>query len=285
MSRSATLASNMLAAMRRTWFFTSRVAIFAAPAPRVAERDPPVDIVLNGVLSLDPHSMRTSWSGTPISSATTCAIVVSWPCPWLTCHVWITMSPVGSMRAQAVSPGRSKPSDLANSGGPGAISMNVAEPEPEVAALGQRGSLAFTEGRHIEFLDGLVETFPHGHTDHRHSVEHDHRLVGRGHKIAAADLDRVNADHLGDLVEEPLTHHGLDCPWRPIGNIGRLIGHHHASLKLVGLDPHGIGQQRSHDAGEHRRRERQHRIGPDVDGHALPEVPARGRRHRLRRQL
>jgi len=44
---------------------TRAVAILAAPAPMVAEREPPVDMVLNGVLSLDPQSMRTRPTARP----------------------------------------------------------------------------------------------------------------------------------------------------------------------------------------------------------------------------
>ena len=107
-----------------------RVAPMAEPAPIVAERDPPVPMVVNGDAAESPYAIRTRSIGIPSSSAATCASVVSWPWPCGTCQVVTVRSPVGSSRAHAVSLGMSKPTDGEKSAGPGAGSMYVEKPTP-----------------------------------------------------------------------------------------------------------------------------------------------------------
>ena len=159
-SRSASLASSMLAAMARTMSLTMRVAPTAAPDAMVDAREPPVDIVFHGVVAESPATIRTISMGTPISSATTWAIVVSWLWPCDTCHVDTVTWPVGSMRAHAVSPGRSNPTSLAKSGGPGAISMNVANPSPTHLPSARRGRLRGAEAVEVHEVDARARGSP-----------------------------------------------------------------------------------------------------------------------------
>ena len=121
---------------------TMRVAPTAAPDAIVDAREPPVDIVFHGVVAESPATMRTISMGTPISSATTWAIVVSWLWPCDTCHVDTVTWPVGSMRAHAVSLGEVEPDQLGEVGRAGRDLDERGEPEADPAALGAARSPA-----------------------------------------------------------------------------------------------------------------------------------------------
>ena len=57
----------------------------------------------NGVWSVSPFTTWMSAGGMPISSATICANVVSWPCPWLMQDSRTTALPVGCTRSSHAS--------------------------------------------------------------------------------------------------------------------------------------------------------------------------------------
>jgi len=82
----------------------------------------------------------------------------------LTCHVWITTSPVGSTRAHAVSLGKSKPRDFAKSGGPGAISTNDEKADTEIVALVARLLLRGSKLVDPRQPDRVLEAFLDRHT-------------------------------------------------------------------------------------------------------------------------
>ena len=75
-SRSDSFASSWCAAMRSAWSFTSRVAPTAAPVAIVAAREPPVEIVLNGVA---PESPPVVWTAPPSEGATCGASLLAEP--------------------------------------------------------------------------------------------------------------------------------------------------------------------------------------------------------------
>jgi len=72
-----------------------------APLASVAARLPPVPTMLNGVSRVSPDATCTRGSGTPSSSATSWASVVSCPCPWGCWLVNTVTVPSGSSRIRA----------------------------------------------------------------------------------------------------------------------------------------------------------------------------------------
>ena len=54
-----------------------------------------------GALAVSPCTISTWSSPMPIMSATTCAKLVSWPCPWLWLPVITTSPPVAFTRTVA----------------------------------------------------------------------------------------------------------------------------------------------------------------------------------------
>ncbi len=69
----------------------------------VATRLARVPAVLTGVASVSWATIATSSTRTPSSSATTCASVVAWPCPWLGVPTAASTPPVGSTCSRTAS--------------------------------------------------------------------------------------------------------------------------------------------------------------------------------------
>ncbi len=84
----------MICALSRTLRATS-----AAAAPDTGVDRLPYVPSPNGVWSVSPLTTWMSAGGIPISSATICANVVSWPCPWLMQETRSTALPVGCTRS------------------------------------------------------------------------------------------------------------------------------------------------------------------------------------------
>ena len=170
----------------------------------------------------------------PISSAMICASVVRRPCPCGDEPMRASTKPDGSTVMMTVSQ-------------PGVISMPRAakrraavagalgecrEADAEMAALGARLGLTFTEGGHIDRLHRHFQRLLVGRLV---IFEAHRRLVGKFvNEVAAADVDRVESESACRLVHQPLEREGDDRPrYAAIGRHRAGIRDHAAGEALV----------------------------------------------------
>ena len=220
------------------------------PVATVAARLPPVPIAENGVVRLSPWTTRTDAIGTPRVSAATCASVVSWPWPCGRLARVHGERAVG-LQARGGALGRHREPDRGPVvRRPGRGLDERGDAEAEVAAVRARcgllrGNPAWSATR-TDLSSALRSVMP----DSVGPVTIGHGISSSREQVAAAHLDRVEVELVGDAVEEALPHPGLGLPRAAVRAVRRLVREDDRAVELEVTDAVRAGEHDAHDVGE-----------------------------------
>ena len=216
-----------------TLALSCRAPCRATPPVMVADRLPPVSP--NGTTSVSPTTTRTCSNGTPNSSAAIWARVVWWLWP---CGIWpvnSTTMPSSSSRRRIDSMpiGPLGPLRLARAG---SGLDERCHADAEVAALGSRFGLPAPERGKVHELGDPLQRLPRRDPDQRPPGDHDGRRIGARGDVTQPDLERIEAEILGDEVEDAFPHERLGRPRAAVGDVRRLVRHDRGRLETQGRE-------------------------------------------------
>ena len=121
------------------------------------------------------------------------------------------------------------PAAHAHFGGSGCGFDEGRHSQTEIPALRSGSALLFAESRQIDAIERSIQRLAGG--DAVHAQTRDEPVAFRAvHQVAAANLRRLDAQLVGDDVQQPFTSPGLHGPRAAVGDVGALVGRDDSGL-------------------------------------------------------